>query len=87
MRKFLYLPSGYKKRSRTIIEGRARSGEISPKGLVSHTEYWDDSVKVKAVPGTVRVVVEPDGRLRNMTMAEMLERGSFFLGKGPSGFK
>jgi hypothetical protein len=86
-RKFLYLPSDYKKRKNVVVHGRAKSGEISPKGLVAHTEDWEGRVKADVGPGAIRYIVEPDGRIRNMTMPEMLERGYFHLGKGPKGLR
>ena len=87
IRKFLYLPSGYKNRSRTVVEGQASSGEISPKGLVAHIEHWDGRVKAATAPGSIRLVIDPDGTIRNMTRQEELAKGYFVPGKGPIGVR
>ena len=79
----LYLPSGYKQRTNTVVRGRARTGEVSPQGLVAEKEHWDGRVEGRAMPSTMRFVREPDGHLRKMTLREMIDRGLFFVGKGP----
>ena len=70
-----------------MVDGRAKTGEISPKGLVAHTEHWDGRVKADAAPAGIRAIMDPDGHVRNMTMKEMLERGYFHIGKGPLGVR
>lgn len=87
MRKFIYLPQGYKNRTRTKVEGVARSGEISQKGVVSQTEHWDGRLSAAAGPAGVRLIRDPDGTIRNMTFAEMVARGYFIIGKGPIGVR
>jgi len=84
MKPFLYLPSDYKKRRNTVVTGEARTGEVSPKGLVSHTEDWEGRVQAQAAPATLRLVRNPDGTLRNMTFQEMVDRGFFIAGRGPT---
>lgn len=86
-RPFLYLPSGYKNRKNTVTEGIAKTGEISPQGIVTHRESWDGSVEGIVGKNAVRLIVEPDGRIRNMTYKEMLERGYVRKGKGPVGVR
>ncbi len=86
VRRAIYLPSGYKRSNVTRIEGRARSGEVSRQGLVSHTEHWDGRISANVQRSTIRYVREPDGSVRQMTMAEMVAKGYFTLGRGPSGF-
>lgn len=85
MRKFLYLAKN--KRQHTVTEGIARTGEISPKGVVSHTEDWDGRIRADVGPTPIRYVVEPDGRIRPMTFKEMVDKGYFIIGKGPVGVR
>jgi hypothetical protein len=84
---FLYLPSDYKKRRNTVVTGEARTGEISPKGLVSHTEDWEGRIQAAAAPSAVRMIQNPDGTLRPMTFREMVDRGYFIVSKGPTGVR
>lgn len=86
-RRFLYLPSGYKSRTNTLVEGVASTGEVSPKGVVSHTEDWEGRVSAKAGPAGIRLILNPDGTIRNMTRAEQLDKGYFLAGKGPIGIR
>lgn len=86
-RRVFYLPPGYKKRTNRVVKGRAKTGEISPNGLVSETEDWEGRVKAAAGPSALRLIVNPDGSLRPMTFAEMTERGYFIPGIGPSGVR
>jgi hypothetical protein len=93
-RKFFYLarkapallPSGYRLRQNTKVEGRAKTGEISKQGLVAHTEDWDGRLKASAAPAAIRYIKTSDG-VRPMTMQEMIERGYFIVGKGPKGVR
>ncbi len=82
----LYLPSHYKNRTNAVTAGQAKSGEISPKGLMTETEDWEGRVKVLARPTTIHLKMNPDGTIRPKTMAELIEEGKFFIGKGPSDF-
>lgn len=83
MRKFLYLPSGYKNRKHAVTTGVAKTGEVSPKGTVTHTEDWEGRVAADVAPAQIHLVVDPDGSIRNMTHEERLERGYFIPGRGP----
>ncbi len=87
MKRAIYLPSGYKRSNVTRVEGRARSGEVSRQGLVTHTEHWDGRLTGSVQRSTVRYVREPDGHIRPMTFREMVAKGYFTVGQGPSGFK
>ena len=87
MRRFLYLPSGYKKRTHRVVTGVAHTGEISPKGVVTHTETWDDRVKAEVGPAAIRYLREPDGHIRPLTFTEMVDRGYFVVGRGPIGVR
>ena len=87
VKRAIYLPSGYKRSNVTRIEGRARTGEVSRQGLVSHTEHWDGRVSANVQRSTIRYVRDRDGTVRPMTMAEMVAKGYFTLGQGPSGFR
>lgn len=81
------LKTGYKKSSRRVVEGVAKTGEVSPKGLVAHTEHWDGRVAAEAGPSTLRYVIEKNGRIRPMTFKEMVDKGYFIIGRGPSGVR
>ncbi len=81
-----YLPPGYKKSTRTRTEGRARSGEVARSGLVSHTDYWDGRMSANVQRSAIRYVREPDGHIRPMTHQEMVAKGYWTEGRGPSGF-
>lgn len=84
----LYLPNGFKDRTNTITEGQAESGEISPKGLVSHTEDWEGRISARVQPATVRVRWDPTIRKwRLKTMQELIDEGLFIVGKGPRGIR
>ena len=88
MRKFFYVArSGIKNMTNTVVEGEARTGEISPKGLVSHTEDWEGRVQAAAAPSAIRYIREPDGHLRPLTFKEMVDRGYFIVAKGPTGIR
>ncbi len=73
-------------RTNTITEGRAKTGEVSTKGLVSHREEWDGTTAVLAQPNTIHYVYDDYGEFRPMTMPEMIAKGYFVLGRGPRGF-
>ena len=74
------------RKTHTTVDGRAKSGEVSPQGLVAHTEDWQGRIRAKAAPSTIRYIKTPDG-IRPMTMAEMIGRGYFIVGKGPKGYR
>ncbi len=86
MKRFIYLPSGYKRSNVTRTEGRAKTGEVAVQGLVSHTEHWDGRVSANVQRSTIRYVHQADGRIRPMTHNEMVTKGYFTVGQGPSGF-
>ena len=86
MKPFIYLPSGYKRKTNTVIEGRSRTGEVSPKGLVAHTEDWEGRVAANAAPNSIHWIVDRGG-LRAMTMVEQVNRGYFIPGRGPRGMR
>ena len=67
----------------TTVEGRAKTGEVSTKGLVSHVERWDGRTAVTAQPAPMHYVYNDAGEIRPMTMPEMIAKGYFILGKGP----
>lgn len=83
-----YLPSGYKGHRFTKVTGRADSGEISPKGLVSETEDWEGRVEAVAAPATIRWKWDrTERRFRPMTMQEQIDRRGFIRGMGPAGVR
>lgn len=94
-RKFLYvarkapaqLKSGYKQSTNRVVKGIAKTGEVSPKGLVAETEHWDGRITGEAGPTPIRLIANPDGTLRKMTFAEMVEKGYFIIGQGPPGVR
>ena len=87
MKKFLYLPSGYKNRTNRVVTGISKTGEMSPKGTVTHTETWDDRVAALARPAGIHYLQEPDGHIRPLTFTEMVDRGYFTVGRGPLGVR
>ncbi len=70
----------------TVTEGRAKTGEVSPKGLVTHREEWDGTTAVVAQPNAIHYVYDDTGEFRPMTMTEMIAKGYFIVGSGPDGF-
>jgi hypothetical protein len=86
MKKALYL-ARYKRMTNTTVVGRAKSGEISPKGLVAHTEDWEGRITAAAAPPAIRYIREPDGHVRPMTFKELVDRGFFIVAKGPTGIR
>ena len=87
MKRFLYLPSGYKKRTHKIVTGVAKTGEVSEQGVVTHTESWDDRVKAVVSTAGIRYLREPDGTIRPLTFQEQVDRGYFIVGRGPIGVR
>ena len=87
MRRFLYLPSDYKKRTNKIVTGVARTGEVSEQGIVTHVETWDDRVAATVGPAGIRYLREPDGHIRPLTFQEQVDRGYFIPGVGPIGVR
>ena len=85
-RPFLYLAK-YRRQTNTKVEGVAKSGQISPKGLVAHTEDWEGRITAAAAPSAIRYIVDPDGHIRPMTMKEMIARGYFVVASGPVGIR
>ncbi len=86
MKKPIYLPSRFKHRKNTTVVGRAKTGEISQNGLVSFTEDWEGRIASNAAPNAIRYVLE-NGKFRKMTFQEMVDRGHFILGRGPTGIR
>ena len=84
MRKHLWVARNSVNR---VVEGIAKTGEVSPKGTVAHIEDWDGRVAVEAAPSAMRYVIEPDGRIRRMTFREQVDKGYFVVGVGPTGVK
>ncbi len=82
-----FLPEGYKERTNTVVTGKAKTGEVSVKGLVAHTETWDGRIAATVGQNTIRYVRNPDGTIRPMTFRESVERGHFILGRGPTGIR
>ena len=87
MKRFIYLPSGYKKRTNRVVTGISKSGEMSLKGTVTHTETWDDRVAALARPAGIHYLREPDGHIRPLTFQEQVDRGYFIPGRGPIGVR
>lgn len=77
----------YKRKTNTVVEGVSKRGEVSPKGVVAHTEDWDGRVAATLGPVAIRYVREPDGHIRPMTMQEMIDRGYFVVARGPVGVR
>lgn len=86
-RRTSYLKEGYKDRKRRTVEGRARSGEVSPKGLVAHTEDWEGRIAAEVAPNALHLIRDPDGTVRKMTFQEMVDHGRFIVGRGPKGVR
>lgn len=88
MKRVLYLPSGYKHRKVKQVTGRAQTGEVSPKGLVAHTEDWEGRVAADVAPSVMHYgISRSTGEIRPLTIAEQIERGYFVPGKGPRGVR
>ncbi len=81
-----FFKEGYKQSKNKIVVGRSKTGEISPKGLVAHTEDWDGRVAADVAPGGVHYIKEGDS-FRPMTFVELVERGYFIIGTGPKGVR
>lgn len=84
-KRFFYIARLGQKINKTV-EGRAKTGEVSPKGLVTHFEDWQGRIRSTAAPAAMRYIKTPDG-VRLMTMREMIDRGYFIVGKGPKGVR
>ncbi len=88
MKQFLYLPSGYKKRTNRIVTGVSKKGEISLKGTVAHTEHWDDRVDAEVAPAGIHWgLSKSTGEMRPLTYAEQVEKGYIVPGRGPVGVR
>ncbi len=85
VKRVFFFPSGYKKRKNTTVAGAASTGEVSPKGLVTHTEDWEGRVEATAMPSTIHLKRLPDGRVVLKSHKEMIEEGTYVLGLGPAG--
>ncbi len=70
-------------KTNTLVEGRAKSGEVSTKGLVTHEESWDGRTSALVQPAPMHYVYNDEGEIRPMTMPEMIAKGYFIVGKGP----
>lgn len=68
------------------VEGVAKTGEISPRGIVKHIEDWDGRVEAIAAPPTTHYVYfKSTGELRRKTLQELIDEGKFYIGRGPTG--
>jgi hypothetical protein len=77
----------YKRKTNTVVEGVSKKGEISPQGVVAHTEDWEGRLAATVGSAAIRYVRDPDGRIRPMTMQEMIDRGYFIVARGPTGVR
>ena len=82
----LYL-ARYQRKTNTKVEGVAKTGEISARGIVAHTEDWEGRITATAGPSAIRYIRDPDGHVRPMTFKEMVDRGYFLVAKGPTGIR
>ncbi len=71
-------------RTNVTTVGRAKTGEVSKKGLVTHAEEWGGRVAVLTQPAPIRYGYNDAGKIRPLTMAEMIDRGYFIIGRGPT---
>ena len=79
-----WLAEGYKLRKHRTTEGVASTGEISPKGTVSHVEDWEGRIAAEAAPGGLHWGYSVStGLYRPLTFKELVEKGYFIIGKGP----
>ena len=85
VKRFFYFPEGYKKRKNAKVEGISKKGEVSPKGLVTEIEDWQDRVEAIASPSTLHLELDPDGRIRVKRHDELVAEGRFIPGQGPTG--
>lgn len=86
MRPYLYL-ARYRQKTNTTVEGVSKTGEVSPKGVVAHTEDWEGRVAATAGPAGIHLIRDPDGHIRKMTFSELVEHGYFIVGRGPAGIR
>jgi hypothetical protein len=70
-------------RSNTTTVGIAATGEVAPRGTVTHTEEWTGEVAATARPAPLHWAYNDAGEIRPLTMAEMIAKGYFIIGKGP----
>lgn len=75
------------RKTNTITEGIAKTGEVSPKGTVTHIEDREGTVTALVAPSTIRYVRDPDGTIRPKTLQEMIRDGQFIVGTGPAGVR
>lgn len=81
----LYLPSNYKRSTLTREYGRAKTGEVSPSGLVQETEDWDGRQSALALPNTIHILWNRrTGEFRTKTLREQIAEGWFTRGIGPT---
>ncbi len=85
VKRVFFFPEGYKKRRHKTVEGVASTGEISQKGLVSHTEDWEGRIEANVQPSTIHMKMLPDGTVRVKTTTELIQEGKYRLGLGPVG--
>lgn len=85
VKRVFFLPSDYAKRKNLKVEGVAKSGEVSQKGVVEHEEDWEGRVAVTAKPATLHLKRLPDGRVVLKSMQELIDEGHFVVGLGPTG--
>lgn len=71
----------------TKVEGIAKSGEVSPQGILTTVEDREGRQSVTAGPAAIRYVMEPDGRIRRKTIKEMIRDGQWRKGVGPVGVR
>lgn len=87
-KRVVYLPEGYKKRKNKVVSGRAKSGEVGPSGLVSHTEDWEGRVAAAAGVSAIRLEYSVSRKeFRRLSFEEMVARGYFRKGVGPTGIR
>jgi hypothetical protein len=85
MKKTLYLMRYKRGATHTTVEGIARTGQVSPRGIVAHTEDQEGRIAAHIGPSAIRYIREPDGHIRPMTIREMIDRGYFLVASGPTG--
>lgn len=86
VRPFLYL-ARYRQKTNTTVAGVSKSGEVSPKGVVAHTEDWEGRIAATAAPAGIHYIRDPDGTIRKMTFKELVDHGYFIVGRGPTGVR
>ena len=81
-----FLPEGFKTRKNRTVEGIAKTGEISHKGIVGATEDWEGRVAGDVGAVSMRYINDR-GHIRKMTFREQVDRGYIIPGRGPVGVK